>query len=67
MAGKNWIAGAIKKKGSFTKTAAAAGGISKETGKIKPEFIAKAKKSGSALTKKRAVLAETLGKLRGKK
>lgn len=57
--GKNWIAGAIKSPGSFTKQAKAAG-------KSVSSFAAQVTKPGSkasATTKKRAVLAKTLKKI----
>ena len=57
---KNWIAGAIKNKGSFTKQA-------KKAGMSVSKFASKVTKPGSkasSTTKKRAVLAKTLSKLR---
>ena len=57
---KNWIAGAIKKPGSLTKQAKAAGKT--------PMAFAREKKNAKGKTGKRARLALTLGKLRkGKK
>lgn len=58
MAKKNWIADAIKKKGSLRKELGA------KKGKTIPKAkLAKAVKKGGKLGK-RAVLAETLSKLR---
>lgn len=56
MAGKNWIAGAIKHPGSFTKSAKAAGESVKE--------FAKEKEHAKGTLGKRARLAQTLSKLR---
>jgi len=52
-----WIAGAIKKPGSLRKTLGIKKGEKIPTAKLK-----KAEKSKNPLTKKRAVLAETLRK-----
>ena len=62
MAGKkNWIAGAIKKKGALRQTLGAKAGKNIPKGKL----ASAAKKGG--VTGKRARLAMTLGKLRGGK
>lgn len=63
---KDWIKGAIKNPGSLTKTAKAKGGVKKDGG-IKAEFLDKAAdgKYGKK-TEKRAELAKTLKKMRGK-
>ena len=62
---KDWIQGAIKHKGSLTRTAKEHGGYDKQTGKIKKSFIKKAAsgKFGEK-TERRADLAKTLSKLR---
>lgn len=63
MAKNTWIADAIASPGAFTKKAKAAG-------KTVPEMAADATapdSKASAKTKKQAVLAKTLAKLRGKK
>ena len=60
MPGKNWIKGAIKNPGSFTRKANAAG-------KSVSEFAAQVSKPGSRAstqTKRQAALAKTLSKLR---
>ena len=57
---KNWIAGAIKKEGALRETLGAKKGKNIPKGKL-----AKAAKQGG-VTGKRARLAQTLGKLRGK-
>ena len=51
----NWIAGAIKKPGALRKTL----GVKKGQ-KISMAKLAKARASGSPITKKRATLAKTL-------
>lgn len=53
----NWIAGAIKKKGALRKSLHA-----KKGEKIPAVALKKAEHSKNPLTKKRAVLAETLKK-----
>ncbi len=58
----NWIAGAVEKKGSLRKALHV-----KKGEKIPESKLEKAEKSKSPLMRKRANLAETLGKLRGKK
>ena len=60
-----WIAGAIKHPGAFSATAKKMGGMGKD-GKIKKSFIEKEKNSKNSTTRKRAVLAETLSKMRNK-
>ena len=62
---KNWIAGAIKKPGSLTKTAKKAGAV-KKGGGIKSSWLNKEAK-GTGKTAKRARLAKTLKKLSKKK
>ena len=59
----NWIKGAIKKPGSFGKAAKKAG---KSTSGYAKSVLKKGSKA-SGLTKKRASLALTLGKMRRKK
>ncbi len=59
---EKWIQAIHMKKGALTAKAKKAGGISK-SGKIKPEFIAKAAKSSNPKTRKQANLAKTLKKL----
>jgi len=62
----NWIADAVKKKGSLTKTAKEHGGETKK-GTIKKSFLAEARKGEfGKKTEKRANLAKTLGKLNHK-
>ena len=58
MAGKNWIAGAIKKPGALHKDLGVPAGK-----KIPYAMVAKAAK-GDGVTARRARLAQTLGKLR---
>lgn len=58
----NWIAGAIKKKGSFTKQAKKAGMSVKAYAKK----VTKPGSKASSTTKRRANLAKTLAKLRKK-
>jgi hypothetical protein len=58
---KNWIAGAIKKPGALRKALKV-----KKGEKIPEAKLEKAEKSKSPLMRKRANLAETLGKLRKK-
>lgn len=58
MAGDMWIAGAIKKPGALRKSL----GVKKGK-KIPAKLLQKAEKSKNPLTKKRAVLAETLKKM----
>jgi len=58
---KNWIANAIKKPGSLRKTLKV-----KKGEKIPVSKLKKAEKSKNPKTKKRAVLAETLRKIRRK-
>lgn len=59
---KKWIQGAIKKPGALRKT------LHVKEGEDIPEAkLKKATHSKNPLTKKRAVLAETLGKMRKKK
>lgn len=60
---KKWIQGAIQHPGALRAKAKSAGAINKE-GNIKPSFIDKAAKSKNATTKKQAVLAKTLSKMR---
>lgn len=63
MANKNWIQGAISKPGSFSAKA-------KKAGESTSEYANKVLKKGSkasAKTKKQAVLAKTLSKMRKKK
>ncbi len=60
---KNWIKGAIKHPGSFGKAAKKAG---KSTHGYAKSVLKKGSKA-SGLTKKRAALALTLGKMRRKK
>ena len=55
---KNWIAGAIKKPGALRKSLGVKKGEKIPTAKLK-----KAEKSDNPLTRKRAVLAETLKKM----
>ena len=62
--GGNWIQGAIKKPGSLTATAKAAGAVNKE-GKINKSWL-KEKAKGSGKTAQRARFAITLGKMRKK-
>lgn len=62
MAKKNWIKNAIKKPGALHKEL----GIP-EGKKIPKKTLTKAEKSSNLTLRKRAVLAETLGKLRKKK
>jgi hypothetical protein len=60
---KNWIAGAIKHPGAFTKKA-------KSAGKSISSYAASVLKKGSKAstkTKKQAALAKTLAKMRKKK
>lgn len=57
----NWIAGAIKKPGALRKSL----GVKKGE-KIPAKKLEKAEKSKNPTMKKRAVLAKTLSKLRGK-
>lgn len=59
MAKNNWIAGAIKKPGSLRKTLKI-----KKGQKIPSAKLKEAERSKNPLTRKRANLAETLGKLR---
>jgi hypothetical protein len=59
---KRWIQSAIKHKGTLRRTL----GV-KEGEKIPKAKLKKAEASKSPLTRKRAHLAETLGKLRKKK
>ena len=59
MAKNNWIAGAIKKPGSLRKTLKI-----KKGQKIPSAKLKEAERSTNPLTRKRANLAETLGKLR---
>ena len=59
MAKKGWISGAIKKPGSFTASA-------KKAGKSVAAY-AQEKKGAGGKVGRRARLAITLGKLRGKK
>lgn len=63
MANKQWIQDAIKNKGSFSKKAKKAG---KTTAQYAKEVTTKSSKA-STKTKKQAVLAETLAKLRKRK
>jgi hypothetical protein len=56
---KNWIAGAIKKPGALRKALKV-----KKGEKIPEAKLEKAEKSKNPLMRKRAQLAETLGKLR---
>jgi hypothetical protein len=56
---ENWIAGAIKKKGSLRKSL----GVKKGQ-KIPDSKLKKAERSKNPKTRKRAVLAETLKRLR---
>lgn len=63
MATKNWIKGAIENPGSFSKKAKKAG---MSTAALAKKDLKKGSKV-SAKTKKQAVLAQTLGKLRKKK
>lgn len=58
MAAKNWIAGAIKHPGSFTRSAKKAG--------MSTHAFAEKEKHASGVTGKRARLAITLGKMRKK-
>jgi len=58
MAEKKWIQGAIKKKGALHKALHV-----KEGEKIPASKLTKAEHSKNPLTKKRAVLAETLKKM----
>jgi hypothetical protein len=62
--GGNWIKGAIKKPGSLTATAKAAGAVNKK-GKINKSWL-KEKAKGSGKTAQRARFAITLGKMRKK-
>lgn len=62
---KNWIAGALKNKGSLRKTTAKEGLI-KGKEKLSGKDLDKLEKSKSPKTRKRAELAETLGKMRKK-
>lgn len=59
---KFWIQDAIKKKGALRKTLHAKKGEDIPKGKID-----KAASKGGKLTKRRAILAQTLAKLRAKK
>jgi len=63
MGNKNWIASATKNKGAFSKKAKAAG-MSVSALATKDT---KKKSKVSAKTKKQAVLAQTLSKMRKKK
>lgn len=62
MTAKNWIKKAIKHKGALRKALGVASGA-----KIPAKKLAKAVHSKNATTKKRAILAKTLSKLRKKK
>jgi len=59
MAKENWIQGAIKKPGALRKTL----GV-KEGEKIPEKALKKAEKSKNYTTRKRAILAETLRKMK---
>jgi len=63
---KNWISGAIKRKGALREKAKRAGAISKD-GTIKKSWIREQAKKGSSLVAREARLALTLGKLKKKK
>ena len=63
MAKKNWIQGAIETPGSFSKKAKKAG---VSTSALAKKTLKKGSKASSK-TKKQAVLAETLAKMRAKK
>ena len=63
MAGKNWIAGAIKKPGAFTKKAKAAG---MSAGAYADKVTAKGSKADTT-TKRQANLAETLASFHKKR
>ncbi len=56
---KKWIQGAIKHKGSLHKTLGVPEGK-----KIPAKKLAKAEHSKSAITRKRAALARTLGRMK---
>jgi len=60
---KNWIKGAIRRPGAFTKKAKAAG----ETTEQYAAAVTKPGSKAPALTKKQANLAKTLAKLRKNK
>ena len=57
-----WIQKAIKKKGALRRSTK-----TKKGQKISQKKLAKARKSKSALTRKRAVLAKTLAKFRARR
>ena len=63
MAKKNWIQGAIKRPGAFTKKAKAAG---KSVSGYAKSVLADGSKA-STRTKRQAALAQTLSKMRKKK
>lgn len=60
---KNWIAGAVGKKGALRATAKK-DGLIKGKEKLSGKDLGKLEKSKSPKTRKRAELAETLGKMR---
>lgn len=60
---KNWIKGAIKNPGALKKKAKESGGL-KKNGTIKESYLDKAENSKNPKTRKQAVLAKTLKKMR---
>lgn len=62
---KNWIKGAIKKPGALRETAKR-DGLVKGDEKLSKDDIKKLEKSKNPTTAKRANLAATLGKMKGK-
>jgi hypothetical protein len=61
-----WIAGAIKHPGSLTAAAKKAGAYNNTSGTIDKAWI-KRQAAGSGVNAKRAQLAQTLAKMRGRK
>jgi hypothetical protein len=61
-----WIAGAIKHPGALTSAAKKAGAYNNKAGTINKTWIKK-QAAGSGVTAKRAQLAQTLAKMRGRK
>ena len=63
VARKNWIKGAIKRPGAFSKKAKAAGMTTAQYAR----HVGKSGSKASTRTKRQAALAKTLGKMRRKK
>ena len=63
---EKWIQGAIKHPGALTKTAKEKG-LVKKGEKLSSSDLSELKKSKSSKTKRRAIMAQTLRKMRSKK